>query len=317
MTNHAGRPEQLRDRAKVAIGLLGLVAVVDLYALSKDISFAATIGDAMAGSISGRELIAAEDSFNQAALVQIGAVLVCSIGFLLWFVRAYANSAAMGAEPRHSRGWAIGGWFVPIIALIYPKQITDDIYRGSDPEGSYPPESGWREASVSPLVHWWWAAFLLGGLLGNRVVNAAFPADTLAGYQSQIQAYMYVDLLNVVGVVLAALVVRKITDRLEARREMFESGQLALSTEIQEATPAPPPPPPGFEAPGAPSPAYAISTPTPATVPDGASSPPPGPPIGPGMMAAQAPAPTAAPAGLSRQEQVLRGMTPPPPFGDG
>ena len=49
-------------------------------------------------------------------------------GFLVWFHRAYTNLHSLGMEPLRLRaGWAVGGWFVPILNLVRPKQIMSDI----------------------------------------------------------------------------------------------------------------------------------------------------------------------------------------------
>jgi hypothetical protein len=37
---------------------------------------------------------------------------------------------------RWSAGWAIGAWFVPVLSLVRPKAILNDIWRASDPRVS-------------------------------------------------------------------------------------------------------------------------------------------------------------------------------------
>lgn len=88
------------------------------------------------------------------------AVVAAGIAFVIWFHRMYANLPMLGVTKRRFRlGWAIWAWVVPIMSLFRPKQIADDIWRGSDPENPYrEPEP---RAPVSPLLHWWWAVFLL------------------------------------------------------------------------------------------------------------------------------------------------------------
>jgi hypothetical protein len=78
------------------------------------------------------------------------------VGLLaMWARRLYANLRSLGVnELRFSEHWAIGGWFVPFLNLVRPKQIVDDIWRASDPVRR--PEEAWDERPVSPLLHWWW-----------------------------------------------------------------------------------------------------------------------------------------------------------------
>jgi hypothetical protein len=74
---------------------------------------------------------ASSDRIALAALILIIVYLIGAVIFLFWFHRAYANLDALGARRRHGKGWSIGGWFVPILNLFRPKQIVNDIWRGS------------------------------------------------------------------------------------------------------------------------------------------------------------------------------------------
>ena len=40
--------------------------------------------------------------------------------FLVWLYRASGNAHASGCPQRRSAGWAVGGWFVPVIFLWFP-----------------------------------------------------------------------------------------------------------------------------------------------------------------------------------------------------
>ena len=60
-----------------------------------------------------------------------------AFGFLIaWTNRAYRNlqrSVPMTCGSRD--GWAVGGWFVPFLNFVRPKQIMNDVWRGSSPDG--------------------------------------------------------------------------------------------------------------------------------------------------------------------------------------
>jgi hypothetical protein len=87
------------------------------------------------------------------AAIGLAAFVLTAILFLVFFHRAYSNLSTLApAERRYSTGWAVGSWFIPILSLFRPKQIANDIWRGSD--GS----------RVPPVFHWWWAFFLVGGI---------------------------------------------------------------------------------------------------------------------------------------------------------
>ncbi len=75
------------------------------------------------------------------------------------FLRAYANGPALGLhDPRFGKGWAIGAWFVPILNLFRPKQIANDIWRGSDSALPAHASDSWYNRPTPVLLAWWWAA---------------------------------------------------------------------------------------------------------------------------------------------------------------
>ena len=62
-------------------------------------------------------------------------VLLVCVGLLIaWTHRLYRNLEPLGfRELRFGSGWAVGGWFVPFLNLVRPKQIVNDIWRAGDP----------------------------------------------------------------------------------------------------------------------------------------------------------------------------------------
>ena len=62
-------------------------------------------------------------------------LLLVAVLFLAWFRRVYRNLEALGARGlRFKTGWAFWGWFVPLLGLLRPKQLLDDVWRASDPD---------------------------------------------------------------------------------------------------------------------------------------------------------------------------------------
>ncbi len=97
----------------------------------------------------------AVSAFDVAGLVLLLAIMPV---FLVWLYRASGNAHASGCPQRRSAGWAIGGWFVPVIFLWFPYQAVADIWRAGQP-----PE---RRAGVPWLVAAWWACWLLAWVTG-------------------------------------------------------------------------------------------------------------------------------------------------------
>lgn len=107
----------------------------------------------------------------------------------------------------------MGAWFVPILNWFRPKQIANDIWRGTDPQP--PPRQD--EPPVAPLVHWWWAAWLVAGLLGNLSFRLIDDARTLDAERTAVAVDIAAGISYVVAGVLALRFVRAVTEREAAR----------------------------------------------------------------------------------------------------
>jgi hypothetical protein len=152
-------------------------------------------------------------------LLQILLRLLTATAFIIWFHRAYRNLAGLGARSlRFSTGWAIGAWFVPLLNLVRPKQLMDDIWRASDPVLAGQTGEAWKQRRVSRLVHAWWAAFI-GANLAASVAGNLTPIFSDAIDPEQLlyatQAYMVADLLLVPSALFAYVLVRQVTQREE------------------------------------------------------------------------------------------------------
>ena len=53
---------------------------------------------------------------------------------------------------RYGNGWAIGAWFVPILSLVRPKQMANEIWRGSERGVDLAGGEAGRGAEPRPLV---------------------------------------------------------------------------------------------------------------------------------------------------------------------
>jgi len=155
----------------------------------------------------GQQILIDSTPSSDFAGVGFAAFLLTSIVFLVFFHRAYSNLAVLGpSEQRWSAGWSVGAWFIPIFNLFRPKQIANDIWRGSD--GS----------SVPAIFHWWWAFWLLGGA-------ASYGLEQRGVTVSEAKLIVIVEAvgesLTVVGALLAAAVVRLIARRQHVRAALI------------------------------------------------------------------------------------------------
>jgi hypothetical protein len=145
--------------------------------------------------------------------VFIALAAITLIAFMTWMWRAAKNNQALGRpQPRFGPGWSIGGWLIPLANLVIPVLIVQDLWRGSD--ASVPRDDArWRIGPRSALVGWWWGVLLFGRVLiaaGNATFNEG--GDSL---QRGIDLQIVGNLTSLAAVVLAILVVRRISDRQE------------------------------------------------------------------------------------------------------
>jgi serine/threonine protein kinase len=199
--------------------------------------------------------------------VQAAWFLVTAALWLAWFRRAYLNLPALGARRLRFRPWwAVGAWLLPVFSLFRPKQVLNDIWRASDPEGFGEPQRGapmsregfgepqrgapmgralppdqaatWRGRPVAEVLGWWWLAFLASVLVRSITTEAVHAAadfmllgllpERLDRFQPSAGMQVLADLLTVVCGLLALRVVRRTTARQDERAaRLAATGALA------------------------------------------------------------------------------------------
>jgi hypothetical protein len=142
-----------------------------------------------------------------ASVLDLGLFLVTGILFITWLYRAHRSDRMYPAALRHGSGWAIGGWFVPILGLWRPLQMVNDVRRGA--VGIDPGRGG-------ALVGWWWTTYL-AVLISGRISAALYPSGAekprklLDALVASAQYDIVDAVLNTVAAALAILVVRHVT----------------------------------------------------------------------------------------------------------
>jgi hypothetical protein len=158
---------RLRDRAMVAslaVVLSMAAAVVGAIAL---LQRRASVIDQQAGrGPSFERFTEIDDRAVLLSYVDVGARALAGICVVVWFWRAYKNLKLMGRAAR-APGWAIGGWFVPIMNLFRPYQMMKELARES------PRVRGGEGAGAVGL---WWLLHLIAFIGGWAA--AALPEDT-------------------------------------------------------------------------------------------------------------------------------------------
>jgi hypothetical protein len=201
--------------------VIALVAVIfsDLLAIWSDLQEIDLVDRILDGeAVTEDELDDNDARQGLVALVQLALLIVAAVFFIRWFRAAYSNLGVLGQPNlRFGTGWAIGAWFVPFLNLWRPKQIANDIWRGSAPDAPPFEKQGWKDAPVTPLVHVWWAAWIAAGIVGNIVARLWWSGDTPDDIKTAAQGDIAFSFIDIAAAVLAIFVVRRLTSRQEER----------------------------------------------------------------------------------------------------
>lgn len=153
------------------------------------------------GSPTGFPLFAVLRALAMMAIALINAILV-----LTWIQHANHNARHLGAtDMKYTPGWAVGWFFVPIAWFWKPYQAMKEIWRAS----ANPAD--WRREQASPLLHWWWALWIVpfwGGDIVNWAVGRTLDAadvETLEATTSLVSNILDVPLVFVLLAIIGAV----------------------------------------------------------------------------------------------------------------
>lgn len=224
-------PRSLDRLMLAAVAALTATVAASCVSIAFDINRLSVLSRLLSDASSGvairlnSDLAAAATSDNQTstiATVELVTFIIAGLCFIAWFHRAYGNLRDLGATTmRYTPRWAIGAWFVPILNLWRPKQIANDIWRGSDPR--YPGQQPlWREP-VSPLLWFWWGAWVLLFVL-NRVVAQDWSSTASAhSIRSAARLDIAAEFTSIIAAGLAIALVRTVTKRAGQRARADQS----------------------------------------------------------------------------------------------
>lgn len=179
------------------------------------------------------------------------ATIAIFVLIIIWSFQAHkaADSLAPGRRT-WSRGWSVGGWFIPLANAVIPFLVIGESQRiGSAGRMGGVVDPNWKRTSrMSPLGVIWWTLFV-GSYVFGAIASAVMPAadgslDEISTYQTAYLLGTAGSLLRAASGVLGALYVRSIA------RELSPSG-LAVRDTVAQFTAAPLPPPPSTPPPPA------------------------------------------------------------------
>ncbi|MGW7443069.1 DUF4328 domain-containing protein [Kitasatospora sp. NPDC054795] len=206
-----------RAGATAATVLLAVSAATTLAPLAVGLRLYGEAGDLATGAESdGSALMDTAQLYDNVGYLQVVALVASAVTFVIWFHRVRVNAEVFDPRGhRFRRGWAIGAWFTPVVALWFPRRIAGDIWQA----GARPDASGVRPQLPQTLLNLWWATFWISnvtGRVGSQYLGSA-SAQYADGYQQAVGWLIASDLLLVVAAVLAVLVIRGLTAMQEER----------------------------------------------------------------------------------------------------
>ena len=121
-------------RARLLRWWLTATIVVDLVTIAFTAIHLSLVEHGIAGKANETALAESDSRLGVMWILAVVAYGVTVILWLFWYFRAYKNIRAFATEkPRYGTSMAVFSWFIPFFNLFGPKQITNEIWRESDP----------------------------------------------------------------------------------------------------------------------------------------------------------------------------------------
>lgn len=138
-------------------------------------------------------------------LLCLGAYIVTGIVFLKWIHRANLNCHGFVTQKmEYSPGWAVGYYFIPFVNLYKPYRAMKEIWNVS----ANP--TGWQNKKGNSLLGWWWALWLISGVLGQAVLRMSLRADTISSLTALTSVSIMSDIIDIPLYIIAVSLVSAI-----------------------------------------------------------------------------------------------------------
>jgi len=242
--SHVFKPETVKEKAAIGAGyqdqeqfksisartqlllcLLVILLLLDIAAVFSGLAQADLINRAIRGEIITESEAVANDS-RQAAIGfgQIALGVAMAVAFFMWIYRANKNLRSLRAAGlSFTPGWAVGWFFVPFMNLFRPYQVVSEIWKASDPMVNMADDTSWKAVTTSPIVGCWWALFLISNFIANIALRTLFSGIELSDLLDSTYAYVVSDGIDVIYLLTAIFMVRRIGQFQEAKNKLISS----------------------------------------------------------------------------------------------
>src|SRR6185503_11381942 len=133
--------------------------------------------------------------------------------------RALGNLPALAVvDARWRPRWAVLAWAVPVLNVVRPKQVMDDLWRASA-EDLPLCSPDWRRRGAPALSAVWWATLLTGAVLSGAGLLVGLAAEGSADRLPEVAALLDgVAALMLAGSLLSLHALVRLVDGRQARR---------------------------------------------------------------------------------------------------
>jgi len=172
------------------------------------------------------EIATNHDRMQVSEIIQRLAQIATAMCFLVWIYRAHRNLPALSAHNlTYSPGWAVGGFFIPVLNLVHPYLVIKEIWKASSSEADISDGVSWQDTKTSPLLGVWWSAWVVANILGQTVL-------WLSSSEKNVSAFINITWLAitsyVIGIIAAALILFLVRE-IDARQKEKISHLMGLS----------------------------------------------------------------------------------------
>jgi hypothetical protein len=208
--------------ALVVAGCLSLFILISLFSTVVDISLMQLLSKTTTARTTPSGV---NESLILSLVIRVllaGAMLLTAVFFLIWIYRAHKNLKVLGAtELKYSPGWAVGGFFVPLLNLFRPYQVITEIWKASSNGARRGGGTNWKFENVPAYFSLWWGLWLLSGFLDFFSAIMVFGGGQT---NQQLVASRYRLVYDVVSIACAALAIAVVL-RTTARQETANRGE--------------------------------------------------------------------------------------------
>ena len=195
----------------ISAGAVGLSALIIPSAVSAAEDFTNSSGGSSFESKALADWVNAEDLYTTFYGLYILAAIPVFILLIIFSFRSYKSTQSLWIGQRKwSRGWTVGGWFIPLANfIIVPKVLIETDRIASAPRNSGRVEDGWQHSTANPMLIWWWVLYGVGTLMNYGITYANSDTASFDDYKTGMYIGMVGYLMIAASCVLAALSVRR------------------------------------------------------------------------------------------------------------